>query len=217
MEEEHPSGAAAASDHPEPVDGMAPADVDASGASNTAEWFPLPSLPEPSSASLPPASSPLDDAPRMLQPRVKTLWRLGFLLQAILPSVLAGVAGWIVWHDEKIWPAIVLASAPWLIAAVLAMRLPARRYAAWQYRLTDDALRLDRGVMVRIESVVPYTRIQHVDTEQGPVERALGLTRVIVHTASGSGSTLTIPGLSPDDATQLREQLALLAGVVEPL
>ncbi len=210
MSDERPSETAAAADHRDmPDDATDTEPVVSEAASTTGSFAPSPP---------PPLSPPLlDDAPRLLQTRVKTLWRIGFLLQAILPSALAGVASWLVWRDESIWPAIGFAATPFVIAGLLAWRLPGRRYAAWQYRLTADALRLDRGVMVRIESVVPYTRIQHVDTEQGPIERALGLTRVIVHTASGSGSTLTIPGLSPDEAAQLREQLALLAGVVEPL
>jgi len=104
-----------------------------------------------------------------------------------------------------------------VVAGAVAMRIPGRRYAAWRYRVTPDALRLDRGVMFRVESVVPYTRIQHVDTEQGPLERMLGLSHVTVHTASGSGSSLTIPGLTPEDGHALREHLAMLAGVVEPL
>jgi len=205
MDDERPSHLAPETVFPsEPDAAVRTAPVSAE-ASSTAEWFP------------PAAPPPLDDSPRLLQPRVKTLWRIGILLQAILPSALAGFAGWLVWRDDTVWPVIALAVAPWMIAALLAVRLPARRYTAWHYRLTEESLRLDRGVMVRIESVVPYTRIQHVDTEQGPIERVLGLTRVIVHTASGSGSTLTIPGLSPDEATLLREQLAALAGVVEPL
>lgn len=190
--------------------------VDVAAPSTPESLVTAPGDPEPM-VSMSSDSEPPTDAPRMLQPRVKTLWRIGFLLQAILPSALAGVVSWLVWRDDMLWPVIACAAAPWVLAALLAVRLPARRYAAWHYRLSDDALRLNRGVMVRIESVVPYTRIQHVDTEQGPIERALGLTRVIVHTASGSGSTLTIPGLSPEDAAQLREQLAQLAGVVEPL
>ena len=157
-----------------------------------------------------------DSAPRELAPRVQTLWRISFLLQAILPSVLLGVGAFVVFRDDKPW-VVLVALLPWLIAAVAAWRLPRRRYEAWRYRVTDDALRLDRGVMVRVESVVPYTRIQHVDTEQGPIERMLGLMRVTVHTASGSGASLTVPGLRPDDAAALREQLAQLAGVVEPL
>jgi hypothetical protein len=148
---------------------------------------------------------------------VQTLWRISFLLQAILPSALLGVGAFVVFRNDKPWVVGLVALLPWLIAAFAAWRLPRRRYEAWRYRVTDDALRLDRGVMVRVESVVPYTRIQHVDTEQGPVERMLGLMRVTVHTASGSGASLTVPGLRPDDAAALREQLAQLASVVEPL
>jgi len=208
MSDERLSETAVAGDHRDVPDDATDTEPVVSDAAGTTESFAL----------LPPPPPPqLDDAPRLLQTRVKTLWRIGFLLQAILPSALAGVASWLVWRDESLWPVIGFAATPFVIAALLAWRLPGRRYAAWQYYLTADTLRLERGVMVRIESVVPYTRIQHVDTEQGPIERALRLTRVIVHTASGSGSTLTIPGLSPDEAAQLREQLALLAGVVEPL
>lgn len=157
------------------------------------------------------------DTPRTLEPRVRTLWRIGIMLQAIFPSLVLGVIAAVIWRYDLPWLVAVLAVLPWIIAAIVAVRVPGRRFAAWRYIVAEDALRLERGVLVRVESVVPYTRIQHVDTEQGPIERALGLTRVIVHTASGSGSTLTIPGLAVADAAALREQLALLAGVVEPL
>jgi membrane protein YdbS with pleckstrin-like domain len=158
-----------------------------------------------------------DDAPRALAPRVQAWWRVGLLGQAIVPSLALGLLAWFVLFDADWRWTAVAALAPWLVATIAAVRLPARRYAAWRYRVTADALRLDRGVMFRSESVVPYTRIQHVDTEQGPLERALGLSRVTVHTASGTSSSLTIPGLRPADAEALREQLATLAGVVEPL
>lgn len=159
----------------------------------------------------------IDDTPRALAPRVRTLWRISMFGQAILPSALLGVGAWVVSPTHDLPLAVGVALIPWVMAGILAARLPGRRYTAWRYRVTDDALRLDRGVMVRVESVVPYTRIQHVDTEQGPIERMLGLMRVTVHTASGSGASLTIPGLLPADADALRERLALLAGVVEPL
>ncbi len=159
----------------------------------------------------------LDASPRALAPKVRVLWRVGMFVQAIFPSVALGIGAWVVWSRDALWIVVATALFPWLLAAVFAWRLPARRYAAWRYRVMEDALRLDRGVMVRVESVVPYTRIQHVDTAQGPIERMLGLMSVTVHTASGSGASLTIPGLLPSDASALRERLAALAGVVEPL
>lgn len=158
-----------------------------------------------------------DEAPRALAPRVQTWWRIGFALNAVVPSILLGAVSWFGAFERSVPHVVAAAGAPWLVAGLLALRIPARRYAAWRYRVTPDALRLDRGVMFRVESVVPYTRIQHVDTEQGPLERLLGLSHVTVHTASGSGSNLTIPGLTPEDGHALREHLAMLAGVVEPL
>lgn len=161
-------------------------------------------------------------ASRTLAPAVQKLWRISLLLQAIVPSLVLGGVAWLVTRDHEALGARIgiiagSALAPWLLAAFFAMRLPPRRYGAWRYQLGADALRLERGVMFRSESVVPYTRIQHVDTNQGPIERSLGLASVTVHTASGSSSSLTIPGLLPSDAEALREQLAQLAGMVEPL
>jgi len=158
-----------------------------------------------------------DEAPRALAPRVQLWWRIGFLLNAVVPSALLGAMSWFVFFERSALYASAAGAVPWLVAGLVGLRIPGRRYAAWRYRVTSDALRLDRGVMFRVESVVPYTRIQHVDTEQGPLERLLGLSHVTVHTASGSGSSLTIPGLTPEDGHALREHLAMLAGVVEPL
>lgn len=172
----------------------------------------------PVAHDLTPAPTPaFDETPRALAPRVQLWWRIGFLLNAIGPSIALGLLSWFAFFDRSVGHAAAAVALPWCVAGAVAMRIPGRRYAAWRYRVTPDALRLDRGVMFRVESVVPYTRIQHVDTEQGPLERMLGLSHVTVHTASGSGSSLTIPGLTPADGHALREHLALLAGVVEPL
>ena len=154
---------------------------------------------------------------RALAPAVRRPWSLGLLAQALVPSPPAGAATWVFFRPGDWRWTLGAALLPWVIAGGFAVRLPGRRYAAWRYELTPDALRLGRGVMFRSESVVPYTRVQHVDTEQGPLERLLGLARVTVHTASGTSSSLTIPGLLPEDAEALRERLAVLAGMVEPL
>lgn len=174
---------------------------------------------DPLPAEPPPAASPASAlvGPQMLAQAVQTQWRLGLLLRAIVPSLLLGAATWFLLRPGDWRWTTGAALAPWAVTAFLAWRLPPRRYASWRYELGPDALRLGRGVMFRSESVVPYTRIQHVDTEQGPFERMLGIARVTVHTASASSQSLTIPGLVPDDAERLRERLALLAGMVEPL
>jgi membrane protein YdbS with pleckstrin-like domain len=111
----------------------------------------------------------------------------------------------------------VAAALPLGVAALLALRLLPRRHAAWRFALGEEALLVHRGVLVRVESVIPYSRIQHVDYTQGPLARLHRLASVVVRTASADGGTVRIPGLSPEEAVALREALAARAGMVEPL
>jgi uncharacterized protein len=56
-------------------------------------------------------------------------------------------------------------------------------------------------------SVIPYARIQFVDTRQGPLDRLFGLAQLVVHTAA-LGTSGRLPGLDASLAEQLRERLA---------
>jgi len=145
-----------------------------------------------------------------LHPRVRLLWAgrtalVGLVLVGLvvavdrfflsLPLEIA-VAGW------------VLLVALGAVHAVLAQRI-------WRFELQDDALFLVRGVVTRTDTSVPYVRVQHVDTTRGPVERSAGLASVVVYTAGSRGADITIPGLRPARATELRERLRELAGESE--
>jgi membrane protein YdbS with pleckstrin-like domain len=90
------------------------------------------------------------------------------------------------------------------------------RYRAWGFDVEDDALFLRRGVLTAVETAVPYVRVQHVDTRRSPLERLVGLSSVVVYTAGSRGADVTIPGLRPERARKLREQLRALAIESEP-
>jgi hypothetical protein len=51
--------------------------------------------------------------------------------------------------------------------------------------------------------------MQLVDVRRGPLERYLGLATVQLHTAAAT-TDATIPGLPPEEAARLRDQLAAL-------
>ena len=78
--------------------------------------------------------------------------------------------------------------------------------AAWGWVERDQDLVVTRGRLWRRIDVVPYGRMQLVDVTAGPLQRFFGITTVRLHTASPS-SRAHLPGLSPDDASRLREQL----------
>lgn len=153
-----------------------------------------------------PAPPPGDAAPGRLSPRVVTVWRLGWLLAALVLAAHAAVAA-LVLDASLLWALALL--APGIAAALL---VPSMRYRAWSWRVGEDEVRLKRGVWWRSESVVPLSRIQHVDTRQGPLQRAFGLATVVVFTAGSVGARVAIPGLDAAQAEALRDRLALLGG-----
>jgi membrane protein YdbS with pleckstrin-like domain len=81
----------------------------------------------------------------------------------------------------------------------------------WRYEVREDSLYLERGVLTRVRTVVPFVRVQHVDTSRSPTERVVGLASTVVYTAGSRGADVSVPGLAPDDADDLRERLKRLA------
>ena len=85
------------------------------------------------------------------------------------------------------------------------------RYRRWVYQVRGDALYLERGVVTHVRTLVPYVRIQHVDTSRGPLERTLGLSTLVVYTAGSRGADVSIPGLTPEEASDLQKRVKELA------
>lgn len=142
-----------------------------------------------------------------LNARVQVIW--GFMALLAGAIVAAVVAGILFWFDLAQPSSAVLVFA--LVAGLLLVHAHLR-YRLWRYEVQSDALFLHRGVLTRIRTVVPYVRVQHVDTQRNPLERAIGLSRVVVYTAGSRGADVTIPGLTPERAESLQDQLRTLAG-----
>jgi len=85
----------------------------------------------------------------------------------------------------------------------------ARNTASWGYAEDEDDLLVTGGVMFRRLVAVPYGRMQVVDRQAGPIDRAFGIASVTLHTAS-TETAATIPGLPADEATRLRNRLTEL-------
>jgi membrane protein YdbS with pleckstrin-like domain len=70
-----------------------------------------------------------------------------------------------------------------------------------------DELQVRHGVLVQVHTVVPLDRVQHIDIAQGPLERAFGVSRLIVHTAGTLHSQVTVPGLLRRTAEAMRDEI----------
>ena len=135
----------------------------------------------------------------------------------LLPVLLlAAPLGWQLYQLSISLP--LVASLALLIpgVAVLLMALfwAPRRYRLTGYCLRQHDLHLRTGALWRRTTSVTLNRIQHLEVSQGPLERLLGIARLLVYTAGGSGQDLAIPGLAKARADQLR--LHVLQQLGEP-
>lgn len=153
-------------------------------------------------------TSPLDPWPATVQwhrvsPRLVwvELAHLAALLAIALAALItAYLLGW--------GPALPITIA---VAAIGLLRAVAivRAVRAWGYAERDTDLLVRHGLLIRRLSIVPYARMQFVDVTAGPLERALGLATVQLHTAAAA-TDARIPGLPPTEAARLRDRLTAL-------
>lgn len=180
--------------------------------SGTGERAPDPdpySAPNPASDAPPavdPAHEQNDDALTRLHPNYRLLLRIKALLLGLVIVIAAlvfeGAAG-----SDLGLPFGLVSGPALLLALVLVIRLPMARYHARGYQLGEDRLRVVRGVMWRSDTVVPFGRVQHIDVDRGPVERALDLATLTLHTAGNHNSSVSLPGLGQERADTMRETI----------
>ncbi|MGH3089643.1 MAG: PH domain-containing protein, partial [Rubrobacteraceae bacterium] len=130
-----------------------------------------------------------------LDPRAKTVWRISNVLWAG-PLVAAGLgASWFLMFVAEapflLWILPALGAA--LLSALLIFVTPSLSWRQWRYEIRPDEVDLQHGIFWVTRTLVPLARIQHVDTQNGPLQRRYGLATVVFYTAAGANR---IPELS---------------------
>lgn len=151
--------------------------------------------------------------PQTLDPRAVAMWRAQRLLRACTWGLVfsGGVGLGLGWVGGPVLGGV--AGGALLVSQVLlALIWPPIQHRAFRFTLREADLLVEQGVIFRSWTSVPYRRIQHVDTRQGPVERLFGLSRLLVFTASGPVADGSIPGLDEARATELRDLLSHRGG-----
>jgi membrane protein YdbS with pleckstrin-like domain len=141
----------------------------------------------------------------VLSPRIRTVWLVFGVLMAAVVGIVVTAAPTEEYIEAPVG-AFVFLLLLFLIGAYQILR-----YRNWGFEVQDDAVYIEHGVLVRVRKVVPFVRIQHIDSRRGPVERATGLATLVIYTAGSRGADVNIPGLTPDRADELREKLRELA------
>jgi uncharacterized protein len=92
-----------------------------------------------------------------------------------------------------------------LIAILVVAIAPQRIYRRLRYGLTERLLQVVRGWLFHTDTIVPFVRVQHLDVTRGPLDKMFGTATLVVHTAGTRNSIVTVPGLDPDRAAEIRD------------
>ncbi|MFC5345539.1 PH domain-containing protein [Brevundimonas staleyi] len=123
----------------------------------------------------------------------------------VLWGVLTGVDG--VLHARLGLPfGWVSGPVPALAVGSVVLLVP-RRWRRWGYAFTDRELHVAQGWLVRTHTVVPVSRVQHIDVSQGPLERSAGVATLSLHTAGTEGSLVRLPGIRRERAEDIRDAI----------
>lgn len=158
----------------------------------------------PATDHLEPQDPEADRGPQLLpvEPAYKNALRVRFIVLWV-PLVIAAII-----LDQVISDTIFYGLPSMLVPLLALISIavaPQRIYAHLGYRLTDRLLQVVRGWMFHTDTIVPFVRVQHIDVTRGPVEKLLGIATLVVHTAGTHNSIVTVPGLAPQTAAEIRD------------
>jgi len=97
----------------------------------------------------------------------------------------------------------------WCGLAWMAHRWPMLSYNHASFQLGQERLEIRRGVLWQKVIAIPRNRVQHIDVNQGPIERRLGLGHLVIHTAGTVNAAVTLAGLAYASALEIRDFLAV--------
>ena len=148
-----------------------------------------------------------------IDPRALKVWKISatiyigaLWLIIIIGALITYFNDWSIWIINT---AIILNA---LFTYLFIYLLPKLRYKRWRYEIFEQEIYIQHGIFIMTRTLVPMIRVQHVDTEQGPIMKRFQVASVSISTAA---TTHMIPALSEDDASDLRDRISELAMVDE--
>lgn len=148
-----------------------------------------------------------------ITPRTIRAWQwanaIGNLFYFGIPIAYAAIFGFDSFHSWIVWTGTSFIFLAWLLGVVW---LPYKTWTNWRYAIDEKEIELKHGIFFKTRTLIPLSRVQHVDTRQGPLLRWYDLSKVTISTAA---TTHEIPGLDTVLADRVRRQISMYARLAE--
>lgn len=159
-----------------------------------------------------PPDTAVDAADEAWQPLPPRAQRLFALTDALVLAPMGAVGGWFLADVGEVLLPPQLALAGLVLGLIAGLLSGRHRFRHTRWRLDADGFAVARGRWWRRETLVPATRVQHLDLRHGPLERHWGLATLVIHTAGTRDNAVSLGGLEQAEAERLRESLARQPG-----
>ncbi|MDX1641485.1 MAG: PH domain-containing protein [Balneolaceae bacterium] len=148
-----------------------------------------------------------------LTPRAIRVWQWSNSIRSlfffIIPIIYSIVFGSDDFHQWVIISMVIIVFILWLLSIFL---MPYLSWKNWRYAIDENEIDLKRGVIFKTRTLIPLSRVQHVDTRQGPL---LGWYELASVTISTAATTHEIPALDTVLADRVRHQISTYARLAE--
>ena len=141
---------------------------------------------------------------------VRRLWRIAGLAVGGVFFAALGLIDLLIrtYEDTSLpGPVLLLPAVVGGVVAAVGWWIASARWRSWGYEITEDWIAAKWGIFKRQVATVPRNRVQTVTTVDGPIDRALNLSSLNVHTAGLASPNLHIPHLEDTTVAYLRAEL----------
>ncbi len=136
----------------------------------------------------------------------------GYLSLSILSTILFYsllLIGLLIWWflDDKntIRPIFQWVLLGFLVLFIFSLFITYKSFQFQAFAFRQKDITYKSGWLWRKMTTVPFNRVQHCEVSQGLLDRYYGLSKLKIFTAGGSSSDISIPGLTKDQADELKQ------------
>jgi membrane protein YdbS with pleckstrin-like domain len=125
---------------------------------------------------------------------------------------------WIFINPDEIVTRIAAAVAAITVLSFVwcSLFLAPRRFIRIRYCMRELDVNYQSGYLFWKSVSVSINRVQHIEVNQGPIQRRLGIAVLSIYTAGTMGSDMKIPGLAVEDANTIKSRLLNAINSEEP-
>ena len=143
----------------------------------------------------------------------KKVWRIYGVFETLVVLIVCATLGVLTFiFDWPQWLYALFGGVILVAAYLFVVVFPNILHRTWSYEVRDSEIEVQSGLFVVKRTIVPMVRVQHVDTEQGPILKRNNLANISI---SSAATTHTIPFLVSEEADALRARISELAKVAK--